>query len=250
MSDFDRDYLNPIGIPRNISEEAGTLELNWVNSNITETSAKTCLFDIQRGSSRLILHTIGAANLVFSHWSTRTGIREASVNLKGLNTSAQLYIALTWSMEEIFLFVADSDHHPLRKSKGLKRKGSVLMGKDGELCLVGDEGIDVPYASMRIAGQEVVSSDARMIWDLTETKVSKLFEGFTLSSDYLFKTTLAQQCLVMLVTGFEVYTQERFGEIERFNIKRADTEALIQAFDKKVHTKTTARASLRKGIRN
>jgi len=232
MSESNRDYFNPLGIPDEISEETGTIEFNLESSNITDTSVNGILIsDVQRGTSRFMLRSVKGLDLIFSHWNVNTGIREATVNLQGLDARKWLYVAFTWSKQGINLCVGDLHTPNLRCSKGVQREATVMLAKDGELCQVGGEGVHLSYVRIITDGEELLSSNAWQTWDLTLMKVNKLFEGFALSNDYFFKSTLAQQCLVMLVTGFEVYTRERFGEIERFKLKPADTEELLRAFD-------------------
>jgi hypothetical protein len=234
MPGLIKDFYNPLRIPMEIPEEEGTFEFNFANSNAgDEALNRLCIFDIQRGVSRFALHCKQGSNLIFTHWNVNTGIREATVSLQGLSAREWLYVAVTWSKQETSLSVGDLHTSGLRTSKGEQRGGAVMLEKDGDLSVVGSKGLEVAYVRVTRAGEEVLSSNAWQTWDFTLRKVNKLFEGFTLPVDYFFKSTLAQQCLVMLVTGFEVYTKERFSEIERFKLKQANTDELLRVFDAK-----------------
>ncbi|MGD0717027.1 MAG: hypothetical protein ABR979_03035 [Halobacteriota archaeon] len=248
MANRDIDYCNALGIPKEIPDEQGTLEFNLENSNLGDISiSRVCIFDIQRSVSRFMLYRDQGSNLTFIHWNVNTGIRAATVSLQGLRAREWLYVAVTWSKEEISLSVGDLYIGGLRTSRGELQAGTVMLEKDGILSVVGDKGVEVAYVRITRAGEEVLSSNAWQTWDLTLKKVSKLFEGFSLSSDYFFKSTLAQQCLVMLVTGFEVYTKERFSEIERFKLKQANTDKLLLTFDKKKRYESERHRFIAKG---
>jgi len=115
-------------------------------------------------------------------------------------------------------------------SRGDQKGNKVVLGADGELRAIGDTGIYVLDFVEHQAGKEIAGSDAAQTWESTVVRVNTLLEGFGLTDNFLFKLLLAQQCLVMLVTGFEVYAKERFSEIERFNMKRANTDELLRNF--------------------
>jgi len=90
------------------------------------------------------------------------------------------------------------------------------VGKDGALYQIGDEGVIVGSYSVRVDGQEVLSPLAKEIWDFTIVKTRHLLGHLSKDcgrEDFMFETILVQQILVMLVTGFEIYSKERFVEL-------------------------------------
>ena len=70
---------------------------------------------------------------------------------------------------------------------------------------------------------------------ISVTKVNILIDGCKLK-DFFFESTLVQQCLVMLVTGFEVYARTRFVEMEKEG-RKPNIEGIIEEFAKKESVK-------------
>jgi len=228
---------NPLNMPFDkIDEKEGTLEFRITKGNLMDTSLENVLFfDIQVGESRFALHRDKNLELVFTHWNIKAGIRVAKVNIRGLNADKGLFIALTWSEKESYLYVGEEGGLNLKSSKAKQKGGEIRMGKDGALYQIGDEGIEVGWYRVREAGHDVLEPTAKEIWDFTVTKVNILIEGCKLK-DFLFESTLVQQCLVMLVTGFEVYARTRFVEMEKEG-RKPNIEGIIKEFAKKESVK-------------
>ena len=116
----------------------------------------------------------------------------------------------------------------LKFSKAEQKGGKIRIGENGALYQIGDQGLEVGWYRIRKNGEDVLKPTAKEIWDWTITRVNILIEGSKLK-DFLFESTLVQQCLVMLVTGFEIYTKERFIEMAKEG-KTPDIEALMKEF--------------------
>lgn len=228
---------NPLNIPFDkIDENEGTLEFRIAKGNLMDTSLENVLFfDIQVLESRFALHRDKNFDLVFTHWNTKTGIQVAKVNIREFNADKGLFIALTWSEKENYLYVGEEGGLNLKSSKAEQRGGEIRIGKNGALYQIGDEDIEVGWYRVREAGRDVLEPSAKEIWDFTVTKVNILIEGCKLK-DFLFESTLVQQCLIMLVTGFEVYTRTRFVEMEKEG-KKPNIEALMREFARKKFVK-------------
>lgn len=228
---------NPLNMPFDkIDENEGTLEFRITKGNLMDTSLENVLFfDVQVGESRFALHRDKNCDLIFTHWNIKTGIRMATVNIREFNADKGLFIALTWSEKENSLYVGEEGGSNLKSSKAEQKGGEIRMGKDGVLYQIGDEGIEVGWYRVREAGHDVLEPTAKEIWDFTVTKVNILIGGCKLK-DFFFESTLVQQCLVMLVTGFEVYARTRFVEMEKEG-RKPNIEGIIKEFAKKESVK-------------
>ena len=154
-------------------EKEGTLEFRITKGNLMDTSLENVLFfDIQVGESRFALHRDKNFNLVFTHWSTKTGIRVAKVNIREFNTDKGLFIALTWSGKENYLYVGEEGGLNLKSSKAEQKGGEIRMGKNGALYQIGEESIEVGWYRVREAGRDVLEPTAKEIWDFTVTNSS------------------------------------------------------------------------------
>lgn len=221
---------NPLNIPFDkINEKEGTLEFRVSKGNLMDTSLKNLLFfDVKLGESRFALHRDKNFDLVFTHWNMRTGIRVAKVNIREFNVDRGLFIALTWSSKENNFYVGEEGGSNLKFSKAEQKGGKIRIGENGTLYQIGDQGLEVGWYRIRENGEDVLKPTAKEIWDWTVTRVNILIEGSKLK-DFLFESTLVQQCLVMLVTGFEIYAKERFIEMAKKG-KNPDIEALMKEF--------------------
>ncbi|HKI06937.1 MAG TPA: HEPN domain-containing protein [Nitrososphaeraceae archaeon] len=100
---------------------------------------------------------------------------------------------------------------------------------------MGDIGIEVADYRIVQDGKDILLPLAKEVWDSTIINVNVLINGCKqirdnqTSESSLFENTLVQQCLVMLVTGLEVYTKNRFLEMEK-NGRIPNTEALVKEF--------------------
>jgi hypothetical protein len=219
-------------LPNEIYEKFGIIVLSLRNRNIFDSSlGNVCIFDYQVKQSQFSLHRTADSWLQFTLLSTRTGIRVASLKL--LQASLALGIVVTWSDNAVDLFAGDFTKLPLTYSKGLKQAGRVRQAKNGRLFQV-PEG--VKYACVRQDGKLVFLLAAKELWDLTVFKIQHLVttakncietNGARSYDDFLLESSVSQQCFIMLVKGFEVYTRERFLEIE----KEMPFRGIIPRFD-------------------
>jgi hypothetical protein len=77
-------------------------------------------------------------------------------------------------------------------------------------------------------GEIILLPTAKEIWNSSTDKVNVLINGCKVGG-FLFETTIVQQCLVMLVTGLEVYSKNRFLEMEKEG-KEPNIDALMNEF--------------------
>lgn len=214
-----------------IDETSGSFAFTSHGESLFDETKNIKFFDFQKNNSAFNLTRNKDLDLAFLHWNTKTGIREAKINLKGFDIASQLLIAISWSEKENMLHVGEVGTKNAKSVAAIQKRGTVRKGENGALYQVGDAGIIIPTFQIREGGKDVLLPTAKEVWDFTLTKVNVLINGCKLG-DFLFQSILVQQCLVMLVTGFEVYTKTRFIEMEKEG-KKPNLEALLNEFAKK-----------------
>jgi hypothetical protein len=200
---------------REINEKFGIVVLAVQDSNIFNSSLGNLqVFVSPTKGSKLSLYRTADLKLQFSLLSTRTGIRVASLKLPP--PISALGVIVTWSDEAVDLFAGDFTKLPLSYARGQKQAGIVRQDKNGVLVVMAES---VSYVSYN----EDVLSTAKELWDFTVFNLQQLvrkakkcieMNGTHSYDDFLLEKSISQQCFIMLVRGFEVYTKKRFLEIE------------------------------------
>jgi hypothetical protein len=214
-----------------INERFGIIAISGTGKIFDSSLGNLQVFDSQIKGSKFSLYRITNSMLQFTLLSTKTGIRVASLKLPP-PTSA-LGIIVTWSDEAVDLFAGDFTKLPLSYAKGQKQAGRVRQDKNGALVVMAES---MFYVSDMEDGELVLLSTAKELWDLTVFnnkqlvhKAKKCMEinGTHSYDDFLLEKSISQQCFIMLVRGFEVYTRKRFLEIE----KELPFRGIIPQFD-------------------
>ena len=178
------------------------------------------LFRIERDKN-LILH--------FFHSAPGIGTRVASIDLKKVQPSETVFLAFTWSPEEInFHFGSQPPGAKLISAKGSLSKKQLRIGKDGSIYEIGGPGIEVMGASIYKDGKPVLQPTAIDAWKET-IKATEILGTGKSDQGYIFETTMTNLTLAILVTGFEAFTKKRFLEIEQEGIK-PDIDAVVNSF--------------------
>lgn len=159
-------------------------------------------------------------------------MRIASVNVRNFDLKGDIFIALVWGEEENKLFAGEWGKGNLLKSTATQLEGLVRLGADGSLYQIGDHGVKIGYYHIPQDGKDILFPTAKEMWDFTIDKVNVIISGCELK-DFLFQTTLVQQCLVMLMTGLEVYAKNRLLEMENEG-KSPDIDKILNEFAKKL----------------
>ncbi len=216
---FNSDELSS-ALLSEINEQFGIIVLSLQDSNIFDSSLGNLqVFDRQIKRSQFSLQRTTYSKLQFTLLSTKTGIRVASLKLPP-PTSA-LGIIVTWSDEAVDLFAGDFTKLPLSYAKAQKQAGRVRQDKNGALVVMAES---VFYVSDMEGRELLLLSTAKELWDLTVFNIKQLvgkakkcieINGAHSYDDFLLEKSISQQCFIMLVRGFEVYTRERFLEIEK-----------------------------------
>jgi hypothetical protein len=222
-----------------IYEKFGIIVSCLKDSNIFDSSlGNVHVFDIPIEGSKFSLCRTTDSKLQFTLLSTKTGIRVASLKLPP-PTSA-LGIIVTWSDEAVDLFAGDFTKLPLSCARAQKQAGRVRQDKNGAFIVMAE----MLYHS-EMEGRELLAlSTAKELWDVTVFNLKLLVEkakkcvelnGARSYDDFLLEKSISQQCFIMLVRGFEVYTRERFLEIE----KELPFRGIIPQFDLLLNEFTT-----------
>lgn len=209
-----------------LSKEFGTIMLKMTVQNLLNN---TVLLRHSVGESIFHLYSDTQFNLVFSHYSSKTGIRESKVNLEEFNSLNTVLVAFRWSEKENYLYVSEPEKSIVKASRGESRGGRLRIDENGAIYQIGDNGLEIGSYRFVEDGKNVLLPYAKEVWNSTITKVNVLIDGCKLK-DYLFEATVVQQCIVMLVTGLEVYTKNRFLEMEQIGKNNANSESLLKEF--------------------
>jgi hypothetical protein len=229
-------FYNPLNLPfDSVSEEAGTLQFTLVNTDVRDLAEDNrYFFEVQLGGSKLVLFRDKDLNIRFIHSRPDSDIRIATVGLAGLRASERLSIILTWSKDGDSLSVSDV-FSPNYIYAAQQTKGAIVPREESSSSVHGKLWSTGSY---RKSLADVELSDAKGLWDWQLTSVYNLIDGLSACwsvdeckwRNALFKSTLAMQCIVILVTGFEAYTRSRFAEIEKEG-KNPNIDALLKRFD-------------------
>jgi hypothetical protein len=212
-----------------LSQKYGTVLFRITNSKLYDNPEENLVIINHRVDEIIFqLYRDTCLNLVFTHHSTSTGIRKSKVNLLQFDFAPALIVAMRWSNTENYLFVSNMDYSVVKVARAEQKGGKIRVGADGSVIQIGDNGIDVASYRMVQDGKDILLPLAKEAWDSTIIKVNVLIDGCKLK-DFLFETTIVQQCIVMLVTGLEVYAKNRFIEMER-NGRIPNSEALMKEF--------------------
>jgi len=260
----DDDYSQKIGMQKNSiiavpaylnSLALGKVLLRWINERfgiIICCLKDAKIFDPSLGNLQVLggqikglkfaLHRTGDLKLEFTHLSIKTGIHAATLKLPP--PTSTLDIVMIWSGEGIDFFAGDFNKLPLNYARARKQAGKVRQAKDGTFCVMAE---GLTYVSEMENGEVLLLSTAKELWDYTVFKIKRLVakakncieRGEHSYDDFLLESSISQQCFVMLVRGFEVYTRERYLEIEKETTLRGiipQIDLLLNEFTKDAKT--------------
>jgi len=187
---------------------------------LVQIPSKGHLFRIER-DEQLLLH--------FYHSSPGTGTRVATIDLKSVSPSDTVFLAFTWSPEEInFHLGPQIPGEKLVSSKGIDSKRQFKVGKDGAIYEIGGPGVEVMGTNVFIGGKPVLQPTAFEAWNET-IKATEILGTGKSDQGYIFETAVTNLTLAILVTGFEAYTKKRFLEIEQEGISPS-IEPIVESF--------------------
>lgn len=198
------------------------------NTLMTQPSLDIQIFEIPAGEQLFKLVRKKEMILSFYHFSPGTRAREVLLDLKKVAQCKDLLIMVNWSIEEISLFVT-----PVGISGGgVVEKGQEVQTKyrAGTNGIVYDiENKGMPHVT--VENKIVLQPTALDVWEETLKSVDILMTGK--SNEVFHEQVVSNLSIVMIVSGFEVYTKRRFLEIEEEGISPRITKVISEFYSKK-----------------
>lgn len=189
------------------------------------------LFEVVTGAQVFILRRHADLTLEFLYASPGVGTYTAAADLRCLTTAVpcdRFCFTLKWAPTGNGLYVGREDGGELVQAEGTRAAFTLAVGTDGTVATIGSEGVQVMAARMYKRGVRVFGPPAIAVWEETQTAAETLLQG-TSDVDFLYEVVTTNAVVASLVTGFEVYGQERFAELEHEGVS-ADVGALVRTF--------------------
>ncbi|MDH5745199.1 MAG: hypothetical protein OEZ52_16780 [Candidatus Aminicenantes bacterium] len=178
-----------------------------------KAKGKGLLIDLASGNRIIRLERDESLDVNFYYSSPGTGTRVATVNISELEGNTKLWFGLTWSPQEINLYIGGVEVKTgLLRGIGKKSDFELRVGKNGSIYQIGDKGVKVLGARVRIGGELVLGLTAIESWNETLEAIQILKTGKS-PKGYVFEAIVANMIIVILSTGFEVYCKKRFCEL-------------------------------------
>lgn len=198
-----------------------------------ESKEKGILLQIITGKIVFILERDENFNINFYMASPGTGTRIATVDAKPLKGISRLQFFLTWSPENIGLYIGALEGEPiLLQSTSRKADFDLRVGENGSIFTVGDSNVEVLDFRVMIGGKSALKPTAIQTWRNNMKAIEILLSG-TSKEGYIFENVVSNMILVILSTGFESYTQNRFIELIGEGLKPNYSELEKRFFSKR-----------------
>jgi hypothetical protein len=190
------------------------------------------IFHLVSGGHYFRLERTDNVEIAFYHSSPGTGTRVAIVDLKEMKPSNKVFIAFSWSPQEIQLHVGPKiEGGALISAVGIPTETGYRVGKDGSVVQVGSPGVQIMGTRFNVGGKQIVKPTAIDAWKETKKAIEILLTGES-KEGYIFETVKANLSIVMMVTGFEAYCKTRFEEIEQEGVQ-ANHERIDQKLNRR-----------------
>lgn len=209
----------------------GTLTFQYTLDGLFDPKlGRGIILEIPTGQILYRIERDADLNMHFYHSTPGTKTRVATVNIKPLTGSKGVFIAITWSPEEISLNVdgLGGNSNQLLSATGVPSKISFRVDSTGAVYQIGDSGVTIGEYSVFAGGKPMLQSTAIEAWNNTIEAVKILHTG-TSPQGYIFEVICTNLTIVMLVTGFETYCKRRLLEVEQEGIS-PDVDALLDKF--------------------
>lgn len=213
-----------------ICRPEGTFTFNYSSADLFDKEKPGgIILEVPSGQHLFRLERDNDLFIHFYHSSPGTGTRVATINLDKLPPSPNVFIAFSWTPNEIKLYIKpEVPDTELVIAIGVPSQRQFRVGKDGHIYQIGDQGIEVMGVHIYQAGQPIILPTAKEAWGETRKAIEILTTGQS-SEGYIFEVVVTNLMLAILTTGFEAYTKKRFLELEQEGLS-PDTGALIDAF--------------------
>lgn len=213
-----------------IRRPEGTFTFNYKSPDLFDKEKPGgIILEIPSGQHLFRLERDNDLCIHFFHSSPGTGTRVATIDLKNLPPAPNVFMAFSWTPNEIKLHIGPRlSGAKLASATGVASQRQFRVGKDGRVYQIGDHGVEVMGVSFYQAGQAIVLPTAKEAWGETVKAIEVLVTGQS-TEGYIFEVVVTNLTLAILVTGFEAYTKKRFLELEQEGLV-PDTGAIIDAF--------------------
>lgn len=213
-----------------IRRPEGTFTFNYQSSDLFDKKkAGGIILEIPSGQHLFRLERDNDLCIHFYHSSPGTGTRVATIDLNNLPPAPNVFMAFSWTPDEIKLHVGPKvSGAKLASATGIASKRQFRVGKDGSVYQIGDHGVEIMGISFYQAGRPIIQPTAIEAWSETVKAIEILATGQS-TEGYIYEVVVTNLTLAILVTGYEAYTKKRFLELEQEGLA-PDTGAVIDAF--------------------
>ena len=213
-----------------IRRPEGTFTFNYQSPDLFDKAKPGgIILEIPAGQHLFRLERDNDLSIHFYHSSPGTGTRVATIDLNNLPPAPSVFIAFSWTPEEINLHVGPQVSSPvLASATGVASNKQFRVGNDGHVYQIGDHGVEVMGVRMYQAGQSIIQPTALEAWEETVKAIDILSTGQS-TDGYIYEVVVTNLTLAILVTGFEAYTKKRFLELEQEGLS-PDITAIIKSF--------------------
>ncbi len=191
----------------------GTLLIGGTQFECPIQNAPGTLIDFIAGRHVFVLERTATLALRFTHATPGGGTHVAEVDASALDIGKPLDYWLRWRPRSCWLDVVDpASGRRVESGESIPASYQFIADGKGGYCQLGSEGIRVGGFRFVSSGRLVMGSPAIGLWQDTLEAARMLLEES--SNSPLREVVLANSCLQMLTTGFEVYCKERFIELD------------------------------------
>lgn len=218
-------------IQENICRPEGTVTFDYTSADLFNDKVQGgILLEIPSGQHVFRLERDADLNLHYFHSSPGTDTRVASIDLKQLTPTKSIFIAFTWSTQEINLYIKPKQgvSDGLISAKGITSTKKLKVDKYGRVHEIGDTDVNVSGVHVFQESEPVLQPSAIEAWRETIIAVDILATGES-NQGFMYESIVTNLTLSILVTGFEAYTKRRFLELEKEGIN-TNIEKLITSF--------------------
>jgi hypothetical protein len=197
-------------------QPVGTLGFRWTGSELSDPQMwGGVIFEVVHGSHVLRVERETTACVAFYHWSPGTGSRCASVDVTGMEGSADVRIVISWSPQETGLCIAPigQPRGSERWAKGVPSQRQFRPSRTGGIVQLGDDGVEILQATFFVNDVLILEPTAIESWRGVIESAEILLSGES-TKGYMFEVVQCNSVLTGLVTGFEWYCKKRFVELE------------------------------------
>jgi hypothetical protein len=231
---MSKQRLPPV-FSQSLQRPEGAVELNKfeIPDLWNEGALTSIFFEVVAGGQYFRLERSPSLQVAFYHSSPGTGTRAATVDLRNMARSKEVFLAFTWSPAETKLYIGPyGSGGALLSATGVASPRTFVVGEKGTVFELGSPGVNVIDTRAYNGGQLILRPTAVQGWQATKTAIEILLKG-TSQDGHMFDVVVSNFAISALVTGFEVFSKTRFVELQREGIV-PNIQALNQLLPRKL----------------